>query len=137
MVSAASLSASRRHRRASRSPAPTRNAANASTEQLLMEQNKLLLELLKILQLQQQQQPSASSAGSDGFFCEGNQILQVFQSFEQETKHLLSAWHTQKSIFEKYHAGSMKAKHIHISKQKPGNSGNGQRSMQQLPYLRS
>ena len=121
MVSAASLLASRRHRTASRSPAPTRNAANTSTEQLLMEQNRLLLEQLKILQLQQQQQPSASSAGKDSLFCESNQVLQgidpdlkqVFQNFEQETKHLLSAWHTQKSILEKYQ------RWIHESKMHP------------------
>ena len=109
MVSAASLLASRRHRTASRSPAPTRNAANTSTEQLLIEQNKLLLEQLKILQLQQQQQPSASSAGSDSLFCESNQVLQgidpdlkqVFQSFEQETKHLLiSVAYSEKHTWE-------------------------------------
>ena len=85
-----------------------------SVTELLMEQNRLLMQQLQALQTQVsgQQVAKEDQTHSSHEFHEPKQLLEgidpglkkVFEDFAKETEHLFAAWATQKTLSEKYTA---------------------------------
>ena len=87
---------------------------SASMTQLLLEQNRLLVQQLQALQTQTNQSHASTSSGessqSSRLFQEPKDLLVgvdpalrgVFESFAKDTKHVFAAWETQRSLHDKY-----------------------------------
>ena len=89
--------------------------SDASVQQLLMEQNRLLMQQVQALQSQmaqshQQNVVPASCDVPNRKYLDPRQCLEgvdpalklVFEEFGKECKHLFAAWETQKALHEKY-----------------------------------
>lgn len=112
----------RRGRDSSRTPVPPVEAANTlssaagrprpNVEQLLLEQNRLLLEQVNMMreQMAQQVKDQQITCVKERHFQDPSAVLEgvdpalkcVFEEFAKQTRHLFGAWETQKALQEKY-----------------------------------
>ena len=95
-------------------PIPQDPSVSASMTQLLLEQNRLLVQQLQALQSQTTPSHASTSSGesshSSRLFQEPKDLLigvdpalrGVFESFAKDTKHTFAAWETQRSLHDKY-----------------------------------
>ena len=115
--------------------AKKRVRSDVSVQQLLMEQNRLLMQQVQALQSQmaQSQQQNVVPASCDvpnRNYLDPRQCLEgvdpalklVFEEFGKECKHLFAAWETQKALHEKYAKLTADGKiHKHFESKPPSN----------------